>query len=84
MVFYCGTQYDVITDVISKLNAVSIFRHCCIRVSCELLHATSVLFELLCIRDFSFCLDIEDDALKILLTVFIDINVYCAQLHDFS
>jgi len=41
----------LMSDDVLKLNAASIFRHCCSQVSCKLLHTTSVLFEPLCIWD---------------------------------
>ena len=59
----CCTWYGVTTDDVLQLNVVSIFRHCCGGVSCEVLHMTTVLFELLCIRDGSFCLDFENDTI---------------------
>ena len=46
--FFCCTRYGVTTDDVLQLNATIVFfRHCCSRVSCEVLHTTTVLFELL-------------------------------------
>ena len=63
-VFFCCSRYGTIYSSIASLNASNIVRHCQNAVDEELMVMTSVLFELICIRDGFFTFNFDDSTVQ--------------------